>query len=283
MNEKSSISLTTRIADLDALRHVNNRIYEQFCSEGRYRFLDKQGYSIEELLNKAIVLRPMASFVRFAQQQKARVELQIQTEAFPLGNGVILWDHHISGPDGEVACYLQAKTSTVDGRNNPVELLSTVDRTAPEVHIEDVPDFSGNCSYIASNYSTIYTDMDVFGALRLAAYWRLFEEGRHMFGEQLGLTLEKLIQFDAHIFWVAGSYHCYKPLAAGQQVVINTWLERIGRIRAYFRQEIRSADGVDLLGASREQHLIVSLSEARPRTLPSELATILEPYIEFWD
>jgi acyl-CoA thioesterase FadM len=281
MHEQSSISLTTRIADLDPLRHVNNRIYEQFCAEGRYRLLEKQGYSIEALLNKAIVLRPMASFVRFARQQKAGTVLHVQTEAFPLGSGVILWEHQISDADGETACYMQAKTTALDGRNNPIELLPPADRAAPVVHIEDVTEFSGKCSRNAGAYTANYTDMDVFGALPLAAYWRLFEEGRHMFGQQLGLTLQKLLQLDAHIFWVAGTYQCYKPIAAGRQVIINTWLERVEKIRAYFRQEITSQDGGDLLGASREQHLIVSLSAARPRTLPPELATIVEPFIEF--
>jgi acyl-CoA thioesterase FadM len=123
--------------------------------------------------------------------------------------------------------------------------------------------------------------MDVFGKLPLAAYWRIFEEGRHMFGEQLGLTLQKLVQLDTHIFWIAGTYHAYRPIHAGQQVIIHTWLERVDRIRAYFRQEIRSAAAGDLLGASREQHLIVSLSASRPKTAPPDLAAILEPYIEF--
>ncbi|MFN2142245.1 MAG: thioesterase family protein [Candidatus Promineifilaceae bacterium] len=279
MNEKSSISLTTRMADLDPLRHVNNRIYEQFCAEGRYRLLEEHGYSLQALLNHAIVLRPIASFVKFERQQRAGIELHVQTEAFPLEDGLILWDHHISGADGEPACYLQAKTAALDGRSNPVELLAAVEKAAPGVYIEDVPEFSGNCERTASAYSAIYTDRDVFGRLPLAAYWRVFEEGRHMFGEQLGLTMQKLVQLDTHVFWIAGTYQCYKPIAAGQQVIIHTWLERIDRIRAYFRQEIRSAAG-DLLGASREQHLIVSLSESRPKTAPSELAAILEPYIE---
>jgi acyl-CoA thioesterase FadM len=283
MHHKNTISLTTRIADLDPLRHLNNRIYEQFCAEGRYRLLEEQGYSIEALLDKATILRPMASFVRFTRQQKAGAALQIQTEAFPMDSGVILWEHQINGPDGETACYLQAKTETVGGRNNPVDLLPAAERAVPEIHIEEVPDFSGNCSRRTSAYSVIYTDMDVFGRLPLAAYWRIFEEGRHMFGQQLGLTLEKLVQLDTHIFWIAGTYRCYESIEAGQQLMIHTWLERVDKIRAYFRQEIRSADGGDLLGASREQHLIVSLRESRPRTAPPELVTILGPYIEFPD
>jgi acyl-CoA thioesterase FadM len=70
MSSKSSILMTTRTSDLDSLRHVNNRLYEQLCSEGRYRLLEEQGYSIEALLDKAITLRPIASFVKFSLQQK---------------------------------------------------------------------------------------------------------------------------------------------------------------------------------------------------------------------
>jgi acyl-CoA thioesterase FadM len=280
---KSSIQLTTRTSDLDSLRHVNNRIYEQLCSEGRFRLLEEQGYPLEALLEKSYYLRPVASFVRFSHQQKSGATLDIQTEAFPLGDGMILWDHHISQPDGTPVCDLQARSQTLDRRRQSVELLPETGEDPPEVLIEDVPDFSGNCSRISSSYSAIFTDMDAFGILPLAAYWRIFEEGRHMFGEQLDLTLERLIQFDTHIFWIAGTYQCYQPIKAGQPVSIYTWLERIDGIRAYFRQEIRTADGANLLGASREVHLIVSLTRSRPKTLPPEMMALMQPYLEYPD
>jgi acyl-CoA thioesterase FadM len=280
---KSSISMKTRICDLDSLRHVNNRIYEQLCAEGRFRLLEKQGYSIEALLDKAFSLRPMASFVRFSLQQKSGSTLNIETEAFPLGNGIILWNHHITQPDGKNVCQLQAKSETLDRHHKPVELLPLADADPVQVLIENVPRFSGNCSRVSSSYRAIYTDMDTFGNLPFAAFWRIFEEGRHMFGEQLGFTLQKLVQFDTHIFWTSGTYQYYKPIKAGQQVSIFTWLERIVRIRAYIRQEIRSADGVDLLAASREEHLVVSLSQVRARELPSEMTTMLQAYTEYRD
>jgi acyl-CoA thioesterase FadM len=283
MPVKSSISMTTRTSDLDSLRHVNNRIYEQFCSEGRYTLLAEQGYSIETLLEKTIALRPVASFVKFFLQQKSGSTLNIQTEAFPLGNGLILWDHHISQADGKTVCHLQAKTETLKHHHNPVELLPVADGNPPQALIENVPNFSGNCSRISTSYSAIYTDMDPFGNLPLAAWWRIFEEGRHMSSELLGLTLENLVRLDTHFFWVAGTYQCYKPIKAGQQVSIHTWLERIVRIRAYIRQEIRTSDEAELLGASREEHLIVSLEKARPKALPSEMATTMQTYLEYKD
>lgn len=283
MSVKSSISVKTRTSDLDSLRHVNNRIYEQFCSEGRYQLLEEQGHSIEALLDKAIALRPVASFVKFSIQQKSGSTLNIQTEAFPLGNGLILWNHHISQPDGKAVCHLQAKTETLERRHKPIELLPVADENPVPALVEDVPNFSGNCSRISSSYSAIYTDMDPFGNLPLAAWWRIFEEGRHMSSERLGLSLENLVRLDTHFFWVAGTYQCYKPIKAGQRVSIHTWLERIVRIRAYVRQEIRTADEAELLGASREEHLIVSLKEARPKALPSEMAAMMQVYLEYPD
>ena len=278
---KNSITLTTRVSDLDFLRHVNNKVYEQLCAEGRYRLLEEQGYSIETLMGKGIALRPMASFVKFALQQKSGATLNVQTEAIPLGNGVILWNHQITQPDGKTVCQVQAKTETLESLRKPVELLPATDEPVPQILIEDIPDFSGKCSRITTSYSVIYTDMDTFGNLPIAAYWRIFEEGRHLFGGQLGLTLDKLVQFNTHLFWVAGTYQYYQPVRAGQPLMIHTWLERIVKIRAYIRQEIRSADGAKLLGASREEHLIVSLTEARPREIPPEMATIVNELIEF--
>ncbi len=283
MSVKNSIAVTTRVSDLDSLRHVNNRVYEQLCAEGRYRLLEEQGYSIETLMGKTIALRPMASFVKFALQQKSGATLNVQTEAVPLGNGVIFWNQQIIQADGKAVCQVQAKTETLERLRKPVDILPVTDEPTPQIMIEDVPDFSGKCSRITSSHSAIYTDMDTFGNLPVAAYWRIFEEGRHLFGAQLGLTLEKLVQFNTHLFWVAGTYQYYQPIQAGQQLIIHTWIERIVKIRAYIRQEIWSADGANLLGASREEHLIVSLTEARPRELPPEMAIIVKELIEFQD
>jgi acyl-CoA thioesterase FadM len=281
MSVKSSISMTTRISDLDSLRHVNNRIYEQLCADGRLRLLEEQGYPIEVLLAKGISLRPVASFVKFALQQKSGATLKIQTEAIPSGDGFILWNHHISQLDGKSVCQVQARSETLDYQRRPIQLLPVTDEEPVQTYIEEVPDFSGNCGRVSSAYSAIYTDMDVFGKLPFAAYWRIFEEGRHMFGEQLGLTPERLFQLDTNIFWVAGTYRYYKAIQAGQQVRIYTWLERIARVRAYIRQEIWTADGAELLGASREGHLIVSLSEARAKAMPADMEKMIRPYLEF--
>jgi acyl-CoA thioesterase FadM len=281
MSVKSSVAVTTRTSDLDSLRHVNNRVYEQFCSEGRYRLLQEQGYSIEALLNQAITLRPVASFVKFFLQQKSGATLDVRTEAFPSGNGIILWNHHISQPDGQAVCHLQAETATLDHRRKSTELLPALEDSPVQLLIEDVPGFSGKCARVASSYAIIYSDMDAFGKLPIAALWRIFEEGRHMFGEQLGLSTERLVHLDTLLFWVTGTYRYYQPLNPGQQVCVHTWLERIARIRVFIRQEIRTADGAELLGASREEHLVVSLSEARAKPLPSELATMLQAYVEY--
>jgi acyl-CoA thioesterase FadM len=281
MSVKSAISMTTRTSDLDSLRHVNNRVYEQFCSEARYRLLEEQGYSIESLLEKNIVMRPVVSFVKFFLQQKSGAKLNVQTEAFPQGEGLIFWDHYISQPDGKVACHLQATTESLESLRTPVDLLPVENEVTPQVFMEEIPNFSGNCSRMSNLYSAIYTDMDYFGNLPLAAWWRVFEEGRHMSSEQLGLTLENFIRLDTHFFWVSGTYRCYQPIKAGQIVRIHTWLERIVRIRVYIRQEIRTEDDAQLLGASREEHLIVSLIKARPRTMPPEMMARMQAYVEY--
>lgn len=194
---------------------------------------------------------------------------------------MILWNHHIRQTDGKSVCQVQALSETLDYKHRPIELLPVTDEEPVQILIEELPDFSGNCGRVSSQYSVIYTDMDVFGKLPFAAYWRIFEEGRHMFGEQLGLTPERLYQLDTNIFWVAGTYRYYQPIQAGQQVQINTWLERIARVRAYFRQEIWTAGGAELLGASREVHLIVSLSKAHTKTIPADVERLVHPFLEF--
>ena len=149
MSAASSISMTTRTSDLDSHRHVNNKIYEQFCSEGRYRLLQEHAYSIETLLNRAVTLRPVASFVKFFLQQKSGATLNIQTEAYPSGDGIILWDHHVSQPDGQAVCHLQAKTETLDRQRKPIELLPATEGSPFQLLIKDVPSFSGKCARVS--------------------------------------------------------------------------------------------------------------------------------------
>lgn len=281
MSLMSSHTVTTRISDLDSLRHVNNRIYEQYCADSRYRLLEEHGYPLNILHEKTISLRPVASHVRFRAQQKSGSTLMIETVAYPMDDGIILWDHNILQTDGELVCHLQAKTKTIKQHQTPIELLPITQAKPDQVFIEEVSSFSGTCSRASNSYKSIYTDMDTFGSLPIAAWWRIYEEGRHMAGGQLGLTLERFIQFDTHIFWVAGTYHFYKVIKPGQNLTIHTWLERIVRIRAYIRQEIRSEDGAQLLGASREEHLIVSLKTSKAKAMPSELAERLEGYVEY--
>ena len=214
MPYQHSIALTTRTSDLDSLRHVNNKVYEQLCAEGRCRLLAEQGHSLETMLEQAVVLRPLATFVKFSLQQKAGATLTIDTQAFPLGDGLMLWDHHLRQPDGKTVCHLQAKTQTLDRQQRPIELLPALGEDPPPVLIENVPAFAGGCARLTSAYAASYTDMDVFGSIPIAAYWRIFEEGRHLFAEQLGLTRERLVQLDTHLFWGGGTYQFYQPLRA---------------------------------------------------------------------
>ena len=276
-----SYSAKTRIADLDSQRHVSNRVYEQFCAEGRYRLLEQHGWSLETLLARGVTLRPAATYVKFHRQQRAGAALTVETTAYPAENGVVVWDHSIRQDDGELACQVQALTSVAGRDGSVVEILPVAgDRPDPYL-IEGVPDFSGTCQRAENDFSPPYSDMDYFGDLPVAAWWRIFEEGRHMAGDQLGLTRARFLQFDTMLFWIAGTYRFYRTIRPGQKLVIYTWLERIVRIRAIIRQEIRSADDQTLVGASREEHLIVSLQHSRPKAMPAELGETLTDYMEF--
>ncbi|MCO5244796.1 MAG: acyl-[acyl-carrier-protein] thioesterase [Anaerolineae bacterium] len=274
-------TVTTRISDLDSQRHVNNRIYEHFCADSRYRLLQEHGYPINKLLEQGISLRPIATHVKFRAQQSYDSTLQINTVAYPMENGAIFWDHNILQPDEKLACHLQAETRSVERSSAPVELLPVTHSHPEQILIEDVPAFSGTCSRASSSFNTLHSDADTFGNLPTAALWRIFEEGRYMAGGQLGLTLDRFLQFDTHIFWLEGTYRFHTTIKPGQTLTIYTWLERIVRIRAYIRQEIRSQDGAQLLAASREEHLIVSLETSRPKAMPSQLSESLGKYIEY--
>ena len=280
MPATSSISMTTRTSDLDSYRHVNNRIYGSSvwrAATGCCKSRVIPSNASQPGRHPA----PGGFLCQVLSPAEIRRNPACRGRGFPVGR----WHHSLGSSHqptgGQAVCRLQAKTETLDCHRKPIELLPATEGSPVQLLIEDVPSFSGKWRLAASSYAIIYSDMDAFGKLPIAALWRIFEEGRHMFGEQLGLSTERLVHVDTLLFWVAGTYRYYQPLNPGQQVSVHTWLERIARIRVFIRQEIRTADGAELLGASREEHLVVSLSEARAKPLPSELATMLQAYVEY--
>jgi len=283
----------TRFADLDTQRHVTSRTYEQFALEGRYRVLAKLGYDQERIQNENIYLEAISGYSKFYRQQFPGVQLKIDTfvaavrsapPTTPLsltsgahGVGVLHWDQKIQSLDGELVCHLQLKTRTTKG-GAPTELEQIAAAESLEVLYTDLPPWSGSNERVVSHYTMPYSERDFAGRYNVAALWRIFEEGRWLFAEKTGLTYETIVEMDTTSFYMGSICNYFAEVPAGRTLQIMTWIERVEKIRYYFRQDVLH-NGKILL-SMRDEQLIVSLSKARPQRASERFLQRLERYIE---
>lgn len=272
---ENKLSLVTRVADLDTQRHTTSRTYESFCLEGRHALLRDKGFSIRELVDQRIVLFPTHQYVKFMYQQEAGARLNVETRAYPGEDGFILWDQRVKQEDGKDVCHIQTRTGTQGHQNL---LGSAKEDHDIEIYFNDLQAFSGACKVVKSDYTTLFCERDIFGAYSPAQMWKVFEEGRWLFCARVGLTLERFVEMDTTSFYMGGVFNFHRPLPAGKKLKIKTWIERLEKIRYYFRQDVIDEHGV--LMSLRDEQLIVSVSGARPRKPPPEFAKLIRPYLE---
>jgi acyl-CoA thioesterase FadM len=153
--------------------------------------------------------------------------------------------------------------------------------TAPagQVLYEDLKPWSGRNQRVVSQYQIPYADRDFAGKYNAAALWKIFEEGRWMFVEKIGLTYERIVELDTTSFYMGSIYNFFAEVPAGRTLEVVTWIERIDKIRYYFRQDV--LHNGKLLLTMRDEQLIVSLSKARPQRASAEFMKYIGKYVEF--
>ena len=268
---------TTRFADLDTQRHVTSRTYEEFALEGRYRVLAKLGYNQERIQNENIYLEAISGYSKFHRQQFPGVQLKVESFAIACGDGIIHWDQKIKDPAGELVCHLQLKTRTTKG-GTALELEGIETAENFEVLYSDLEPWNGSNERIVSHYTMPYSDRDFAGRYNVASLWRIFEEGRWMFAEQTGMTYERIVEMDTTSFYMGSICNYFAEVPAGRTLQIMTWIERVEKIRYYFRQDV-VLNGKVLL-SMRDEQLIVSLSRARPQRASEKFLGFIGKYLE---
>lgn len=276
---RSEYVAVTRFADLDTQRHVTSRTYEAFALEGRYRVLYALGYSQEKIQAEQIYLKSVSGYVKFYRQQFPGVELRVVTEVFPAAHGQLHWEQKILEQSGELVCHLQLLTEPVREDKPFVIELKESDAERPEILYSDLPPWSGAGERIASTFATLYSERDFAGRYPVAALWRIFEEGRWAFADRVGLTYERIVAMDTTSFYMGSVANFFAEVPAGRTLQLMTWIERIDKIRYWFRQDVL-ANGRVLL-AMRDEQLIVSLKRARPQRATAEFLQYMGKYVEF--
>ena len=270
----SQISRITRYSDIDVNRHVTSRTYEHFASDARYEILVQNGITLNEYYDKNIRLHTKNSFVKFIRQQGPLDTINVNTRTFAFGNNSYLFDHQFEQPDGSPVCHLQVLAELNNAEIQTSENL----QNEFEVHIKELDDFSGKCERIENNLVPLYSDRDAFGEYNLNSFWKFFEDGRWMFSKKLDLTLEKMLEHDTTSFYMSGHCEIFNQPVAGEPMKLFTWIDRIDKIRYYFRQDLQQ--GEVKIASMIDEQLVVSLSRARPQKVPQYLRDVLQPFTE---
>ncbi|MBV6492587.1 MAG: hypothetical protein LDLANPLL_00582 [Turneriella sp.] len=273
---KDEFIAVTRFADLDTQRHVTSRTYESFALEGRYRILNALDYPFEKIQSEQIYLKTVSSYAKFHRQQFPQVELKVVTEVNPTKAETLHFNQKVFEMSGELVCHLQQEASVL--KDGAPLTINVQGEATEDVLYKKLTPWSGNCERVVTPYTVPFAARDFAGRYNLASHWKVFEEGRWSFAEKTGLTLERIRELDTTSFYMGSIANFFGDLPAGRTIEIITWIERVDKIRYWFRQDLVH-NGVTL-ASMRDEQLIVSLSRARPQRATSEFLAYIEKYVE---
>jgi acyl-CoA thioesterase FadM len=270
--------MKTFVFDLDSNRHATSRTYEKFSQEGRFGILAELGYPINRCIEENLILVPEFTQVRFLAQQFSGATLRIDTTAHFYESSKILWDHKIYGENEKLACELKLFTHSIDKKLNPFNFKDSNEKEPTQL-IHPIENFTNSCTRLTHKYPILYSDMNCFWKYSPEAIWKIFEEGRWLFFSEI-IDLHKITEMDTTSFFMGGRIQIHKMPIAGEKTILNTWIERVEKIRFYFRQDLVREDGT-LLASMRDEQLFISISKSRPRKAPDDFLEITRDYIEF--
>ena len=273
--QENHLTLKAYTYDLDWNRHVTSRTYEKFTQEGRNQLLAQVDYPIERCIEENIFLIPVSSEIRFLNQQFAGSTIGIQTKGFQIDEDHIYWKHNLVGQDFQPCAELSIITK-VNGKKNLLE-----EEFAPEMKNKipnHIKEFSGSSEQLVHDFKCQFSDLNPFITYSPDAIWKIFEEGRWLFFNEV-IDLKLMNQLDTTSFFMGGQIQVFKMPLPGEKISLHSWLESIEKIRFYFRQDIKNESG-EVLVSMRDEQLFVSLTKSRPRKAPSEFIKIVERYLE---
>lgn len=268
----------TAYYDLDWNRHVNSRTYEKFAYASRMQILNDYGYPISKMLDQEDKWISLSSKVRFLSQQFENSILTVKTELNRDKKDQLHFYHHIQDSSGIPVCNVWNVSALTNCKGESITIDSVL-LTDDRNKLYDVNLDERNPSWITltHNYDIPFTDMNSFWNLPTDSIWKIFEEGRFLFfNEVLDLGLIKKI--DTSSFFMGGEIEMIELPKPGTRVIIHSWIDTVEKIRFYFRQDIVSQDG-RILVRMRDEQLFVALSTSRPRKAPLEFLEQVGKYI----
>ncbi|MCE9500095.1 MAG: acyl-[acyl-carrier-protein] thioesterase [Leptospira sp.] len=272
-----TISLRTHLHDLDWNRHVTSRTYERFGYNARFSLLEDLGYPVPFCLENGIEYVSGSTFVRFLSQQFADSLLTVETEMARDNPGILYFKHHITDSTGKKVCELFA-TSYLKAPSGEIIILKDIPLLAENWKESQIQKRNQKQNTLKHKINILFSDMSCFWNLPSEAVWKIFEEGRFLFFNEI-VDLSFIQETDSTTFFMGGEIQIYELPKPGTKITLHSWIESVEKIRFYFRQDIVSADGA-IISSMRDEQLFVTLSTSKPRKAPPEFIKKVKRFIE---
>lgn len=123
---------------------------------------------------------------------------------------------------------------------------------------------------IQTEVQVMFFDTDCGGVVHNIAYLRFIEIARTLLAEQLGLGLVEMARNHRYPVVVRTEIDYRRPAALGDRLVIDGWLDRVGRVRFWCSFRIlRPPDDVQIADC-RQMLALVQMPDGKLLRLPDE-------------
>ena len=123
---------------------------------------------------------------------------------------------------------------------------------------------------IRTNVQVMFFDTDCAAVVHNIAYLRFIEVARTLLAEQLGLGLSQMATNQKYPVVVRTEIDYRSAAMLGDQLVIEGWLDRLGRVRFWCAFQVtRPADNA-LIAECRQMLAIIQMPEAKVLRVPDE-------------
>lgn len=123
---------------------------------------------------------------------------------------------------------------------------------------------------ILTDIRVMFFDTDCAAVVHNIAYLRFIEVARTLLAEQLGMDMAGMSRDGIYPVVVRTEIDYKRPARLSDQLVVDGWLDSVGRTRFWCAFEIRRpADGT-LIAQSRQMLAVIKMPAGKPMPVPAD-------------
>jgi YbgC/YbaW family acyl-CoA thioester hydrolase len=129
---------------------------------------------------------------------------------------------------------------------------------------------NANAPRIRTDVQVMFFDTDCAAVVHNIAYLRFIEVARTLLAEQLGLGLSQMAKNQKYPVVVRTEIDYRSAAILGDRLVVEGWLDRLGRVRFWCAFQIMRPADNSLIAECRQMLAIIQMPEAKLLRVPDE-------------